>query len=60
MKIVSLTITEKGYCWDKAGNLDVLNPLIINDVANIDRPASALGYILAAVLTHKIPPLPHT
>lgn len=32
--IVSLTVTEKGYCTDPAsGELDVNNPLIQNDLA---------------------------
>lgn len=48
-KIVSLTITEKGYCFDPDGNLDFSHPLIVRDLADVSKPGSALGYIIAAV-----------
>ncbi|MDE9512557.1 fructuronate reductase, partial [Xenorhabdus bovienii] len=33
--IISLTVTEKGYCINAAtGHLDLNNPLIIEDLAN--------------------------
>ncbi|WPC76554.1 mannitol dehydrogenase family protein [Vibrio porteresiae] len=48
--IVSMTITEKGYCTDSAtGQLDKNNPLIINDLANPTQPTSALGYLVQAL-----------
>jgi fructuronate reductase len=50
VKIVSLTVTEKGYCIDPAtGRLDEHHPDIVHDVANPDRPKSAPGYLLAAL-----------
>lgn len=50
VKIVSLTVTEKGYCIDPAtGRLDEQHPDIVHDVANPDQPKSAPGYLLAAL-----------
>jgi len=48
-KMISLTITEKGYCWDKDGDLDLEHPLIVRDLADVNKPASAMGYITAAL-----------
>lgn len=48
--IVSMTITEKGYCVDPAtGRLDKNNGLIIADLANPKDPSSAIGYIVEAL-----------
>jgi fructuronate reductase len=50
IRIVSLTVTEKGYCHDPAtGTLNEAHPDIIHDLANPDRPRSAPGYIIAAL-----------
>lgn len=49
-KIVTLTITEKGYCIDHAsGELDVNHPDISHDIADLAQPKSAIGYIVAAL-----------
>jgi len=48
-KIVSLTITEKGYCWDSDGNLDFSNKLIKSDLEDISQPWSAIGFLVAAL-----------
>jgi fructuronate reductase len=46
IKIVSLTITEKGYCVDpQAGSLDAENILIKHDLMNPSKPQSAIGLI---------------
>lgn len=48
--IVSLTITEKGYCTEAAsGKLDLNNLLIKHDLANPQQPKSAIGYIVEAL-----------
>ncbi|WP_240206268.1 fructuronate reductase [Vibrio sp. CyArs1] len=48
--IVSMTITEKGYCADPAtGRLDKNNPLVIADLENPSSPKSALGCIVQAL-----------
>ena len=50
IKIVSLTITEKGYCHDPAtGNLNFNHPDIIHDLQHLDKPVSAIGFIIAAL-----------
>jgi len=54
IKIVSLTVTEKGYCHDPAtGNLNFEHPDIIHDLANLDKPRSAVGYLAAALARRK-------
>lgn len=48
--IVSLTITEKGYCIDPAaGTLDISNPRIVHDLQTPDEPHSAPGIIVEAL-----------
>ncbi|MDO6683835.1 MULTISPECIES: mannitol dehydrogenase family protein [unclassified Agarivorans] len=50
VSIVSLTITEKGYCVDpQSGLLDEANSLIQHDLANPQAPVSALGLITEAL-----------
>lgn len=50
IKIVSLTVTEKGYCHDpSSGNLNFLHPDIVHDLQNLDRPVSAIGFLVAAL-----------
>ncbi|HET7064654.1 MAG TPA: mannitol dehydrogenase family protein [Rudaea sp.] len=45
-RIVSLTITEKGYCLGADGALDFNHPDIANDLAAPSQPASAIGYLV--------------
>jgi fructuronate reductase len=48
--IVSLTITEKGYCIDPAtGKLDVHNERILHDLENPAEPHSAPGILVEAL-----------
>ncbi|HET8728361.1 MAG TPA: mannitol dehydrogenase family protein [Alphaproteobacteria bacterium] len=50
IRIVSLTVTEKGYCHDPAtGELDEANPDIVHDLANPEGPRSAPGIIVEAL-----------
>jgi len=50
IRIVSLTVTEKGYCYDPAtGVLDEKHSDIIHDLAHPDEPVSAPGLIAAAL-----------
>ncbi len=49
-KIVSLTITEKGYCHDPAtGKLDQKHPDIVHDLAHPAAPRSAIGFVVEAL-----------
>lgn len=48
--VVSLTVTEKGYCHEPAtGRLDVSHPDIVHDLANPQRPRSVVGLLVAAL-----------
>lgn len=57
--IVSLTVTEKGYCHHPAsGELDANHPDIVHDLANPDRPRSALGTLVTAIARRRERGLP--
>ena len=59
VKIVSLTVTEKGYCHDPAtGELNEQHPDIIHDLNHPERPRSALGFLVAALRSRKARGLP--
>lgn len=48
--IVSLTVTEKGYCHDPAsGALNLQHPDIVHDLAHPYAPRSAIGFIVRAL-----------
>ncbi len=48
--IVTLTVTEKGYCLDRGtGRLDEHHPDIVNDRSNPDKPRTAVGFLAAAL-----------
>lgn len=50
VRIVSLTVTEKGYCHDPAtGRLNRAHPGIMHDLANPDAPQSAPGFLVRAL-----------
>lgn len=54
IRIVSLTVTEKGYCHDPAtGELDENHPDIVHDLAHAATPRSAPGFIVEAVARRK-------
>ena len=50
IRIVSLTVTENGYCLNRATKeLDPDHPLIQRDLAEPARPASAIGVVVEAL-----------
>lgn len=50
VRIVTLTVTEKGYCHDPAtGRLKEDHPDVVHDLAHASRPKSALGFLAAAL-----------
>ena len=49
VKVVTLTITEKGYCLTPEGGLDTNNARIQHDLDNIDKPQTALGFLVAGL-----------
>jgi fructuronate reductase len=48
-RIVTLTITEKGYCLRGDGTLDLTHPDIVHDLAHPRTPVSAIGYLVEAL-----------
>ena len=59
IRIVSLTITEKGYCRDpQTGDLLPDHPDIRHDLANPDKPMSAIGFIVAGLKARRERNLP--
>ncbi|MEH6550560.1 MAG: mannitol dehydrogenase family protein [Pseudomonadales bacterium] len=46
---VTLTITEKGYCLTPAGKLDSSHEGIQHDITHLDRPKTAIGYLVAGL-----------
>jgi fructuronate reductase len=45
-RMVTLTVTEKGYTLSAEGGLDESHPDIVHDLANPREPKSAVGYIV--------------
>lgn len=59
-RIISLTITESGYCYStQTGGLDVHRAEIIHDLVDLSRPTSVIGLLAQALLiraqTHVAP-----
>lgn len=53
-RIVSLTVTEKGYCQTpQTGELNEDHPDIVHDLSHLDAPRSAPGFIVAALARRK-------
>lgn len=51
VRIISLTITESGYCYStETGGLDLTRPEIIHDLKNLTRPQSAIGLLARALI----------
>lgn len=49
IRIVSLTITEKGYMRGANGQLDAGHADVQHDLAHIGKPKTALGFIIASI-----------
>lgn len=45
VRIVSSTVTEKGYCLDGEGRLDLAHPDIVRDLADPEHPVSIVGWL---------------
>ena len=50
-KIVSMTVTEKGYSQDSTGDLDFNHPDIKHDLTylGLEAPKTAIGYVVSAL-----------
>jgi len=52
-KLVSMTVTEKGYCLDGTGALDFKHPGIVHDVANPSTPTTLVGWVTEGLVRRK-------
>jgi fructuronate reductase len=53
-QIVTLTVTEKGYCHDPAtGRLNLSHPDIVHDLAHPDAPVSTPGLLAAGLVARR-------
>lgn len=58
-RIVTLTVTEKGYCHDPAtGTLNEDHPDIVHDLAYLRTPRSAPGFIVEALRRRRLAGVP--
>jgi fructuronate reductase len=48
-RIITATITEKGYCLDKSGGLDFSHPDIAHDLQNLAAPRTFVGFLARAL-----------
>ena len=48
-RVVTITVTEKGYCLAPDGGLDVTHPDIVRDLRDPRAPASLIGYLVEAL-----------
>jgi fructuronate reductase len=54
IRIVTLTVTEKGYCHVPAtGDLDTRHPDIVADLATPETPRSAIGFLVAGLAARR-------
>ena len=53
-KLVTLTITEKGYCLASDGSLDLNHDDIKHDLENPTTPVSAIGFIVESLKQRKL------
>jgi len=57
-RLVTVTVTEKGYCLDAQGELDLAHPDIVHDLGGAAVPASLVGWIVAALSRRRAQGLP--
>jgi fructuronate reductase len=48
-KLITATVTEKGYCLRNDGSLDLNHPDIVHDLAEPAAPRSLIGYLVAGL-----------
>lgn len=60
-RLLTLTVTEKGYCLDVEGRLDLAHPDIRHDLDHPHAPCSAIGFVVEGLRLRRElgrPPLP--
>lgn len=58
LRIVSTTVTEKGYCLDARNELDLGNADIVHDLAHRTTPRSTIGWIVEGLARRRALGLP--
>jgi fructuronate reductase len=58
VRIVSSTVTEKGYCLAGDGTLDMSHPDIVRDLADPEHPVSIVGWLALAFSDRRAAGLP--
>jgi fructuronate reductase len=58
VRIVSSTVTEKGYCLDGNGRLDLGHPDIVRDLADPAHPVSIVGWLALGLCDRREAALP--
>jgi fructuronate reductase len=53
LKLVTMTVTEKGYYLDGAGVLDLNNPAMAGDLANPTAPKTLVGWVTEGLARRK-------
>jgi fructuronate reductase len=53
VRLVSMTVTEKGYCLDGAGVLDLQNSAILADLKNPTTPTTLVGWVTEGLARRK-------
>jgi fructuronate reductase len=48
-RLITITVTEKGYCLDGRGELDLAHPDIVRDLAEPHAPRSLVGWLVLAL-----------
>lgn len=49
LRLITLTITEKGYCLGSDGKLNLQHHSIVNDLAQPEQPQTAVGFLALAL-----------
>jgi len=60
-RLLTLTVTEKGYCLDVDGHLDLAHPDVRHDLQHPRQPRSAIGFVVEGLRLRRerdLPPLP--
>jgi fructuronate reductase len=60
IRVITSTVTEKGYCLTPDGSLDFDHPDVVHDLTDANRPLSLVGWITLALSLRKsegLPPL---
>jgi fructuronate reductase len=57
-RIVSMTVTEKGYCLDARNELDLANADIAHDLKNPNAPRSTIGWLVEGLRRRRASDLP--